>query len=104
MPAIFVSDIQLVVAREMNAPLSCMTERDGSQGQRRPDHVVPRQVAMSIAARLTNHGPTKLGRLFGGRDHSTVHHALKQIDERRACDAEFDAQMRSIMLKVLEGA
>lgn len=42
----------------------------------------PRQVAMCLATRLTNHSYSRIGTLFGGRDHSTVIAAAKAAGER----------------------
>ncbi len=40
-----------------------------------------RQIAMALAKELTNHSLPELGRAFGGRDHTTVLHAYRKIDE-----------------------
>ena len=41
----------------------------------------PRQLAMSLAKELTNHSLPEIGDAFGGRDHTTVLHACKKINE-----------------------
>ncbi len=43
----------------------------------------PRQVAMTIAKELTNHSLPEIGDKFGGRDHTTVLHACRKVDELR---------------------
>ena len=43
-----------------------------------------------------------IGRRFGGRDHTTVIHAVRQIEKLRACDAELDADIR-LLTRQLEG-
>jgi chromosomal replication initiator protein len=53
----------------------------------------PRQVAMWLAKRLTPRSLPDIGRRFGGRDHTTVMHAVKRIDELRAADSELDADI-----------
>ncbi len=53
----------------------------------------PRQVAMYLAKRLTPRSLPEIGRRFGGRDHTTVMHAVKRIDELRAADRELDADV-----------
>lgn len=48
-----------------------------------------RQIAMYLARHLTNHSLPEIGRSFGGRDHTTVMHAIKRIDEIMAADDKF---------------
>ena len=43
----------------------------------------PRQVAMALAKELTNHSLPELGNAFGGRDHTTVLHACRKIQQLR---------------------
>ncbi len=47
----------------------------------------PRQMAMSLAKELTNHSLPEIGDAFGGRDHTTVLHACRKIQELRDTDA-----------------
>lgn len=44
----------------------------------------PRQIAMWLANRRTNHSLPAIGRLFGGRDHTTVIHSIRQIERLMA--------------------
>ena len=62
----------------------------------------PRQVAMYLARRLTDKSLPFIGRRFGGRDHTTVIHAVRQIEKLRAADAELDADLR-LLTRQLEG-
>ncbi|MDQ8203884.1 chromosomal replication initiator protein DnaA [Pelagicoccus sp. SDUM812003] len=49
--------------------------------RRRPAHIaVPRQIAMYLSRELTKHSLQEIGEAFGGRDHGTVIHACKQVD------------------------
>ena len=48
----------------------------------------PRQIAMSLAKQLTTLSLPDLGRAFGGRDHTTVLHAVRKIEELRSADAD----------------
>lgn len=43
----------------------------------------PRQMAMAIAKKLTNHSLPEIGDAFSGRDHTTVLHACRKIDQLR---------------------
>ena len=56
----------------------------------------PRQVAMYLCKKLTKRSLPDIGRRFGGRDHTTVMHAVKRIDELRADDASFNAQIEAV--------
>jgi len=50
----------------------------------------PRQVAMALAKELTNHSLPDIGGAFGGRDHTTVLHACRQIARLRQEDEELE--------------
>jgi chromosomal replication initiator protein len=61
----------------------------------------PRQIAMYLAKQLTPRSLPEIGRRFGGRDHTTVIHAVRQIEKLRIADAELDADVR-LLLRQLE--
>jgi len=63
----------------------------------------PRQIAMYLAKRLTTRSLPEIGRKFGNRDHSTVIHAVRRIEELRVKDGEIDGAVRTL-LRELEGA
>ncbi|MFD0860006.1 chromosomal replication initiator protein DnaA [Roseovarius aquimarinus] len=48
----------------------------------------PRQVAMYLAKHMTSRSLPEIGRRFGGRDHTTVMHGVRRIDELRVADAQ----------------
>ena len=60
----------------------------------------PRQVAMALCKELTNHSLPEIGDAFGGRDHTTVLHACKQIKQLRASTADI-AEDFSNLLRML---
>lgn len=62
----------------------------------------PRQIAMYLSKQLTPRSLPEIGRRFGGRDHTTVIHAVKQIEKLRASDSEIDSDVRTL-LRSLEG-
>lgn len=62
----------------------------------------PRQIAMYIAKQMTPRSLPEIGRKFGGRDHTTVIHAIRQIEKLRASDRELDEDVRTLM-RQLEG-
>ncbi len=61
----------------------------------------PRQVAMFLAKRLTSKSLPEIGRRFGGRDHTTVIHAVKKIEELRAIDNQI-AEDVELLRRMLE--
>jgi chromosomal replication initiator protein len=56
----------------------------------------PRQVAMYLAKMLTPRSLPEIGRRFGGRDHTTVMHAVKRIESLRAVDHELDRDINNL--------
>jgi chromosomal replication initiator protein len=62
----------------------------------------PRQVAMYLSKQLTPRSLPEIGRRFGGRDHTTVIHAVRQIEKLRAQDPELDSDIR-LLTRQLEG-
>lgn len=62
----------------------------------------PRQIAMYLAKQLTPRSLPEIGRRFGGRDHTTVIHAVRQIERLRGEDSEIDNDVRTL-IRVLEG-
>ena len=62
----------------------------------------PRQVAMYLAKALTSRSLPEIGRKFGGRDHTTVMHAVRKVEELRATDAGFNEDVE-LLRKMIEG-
>ncbi|MDA0262298.1 MAG: chromosomal replication initiator protein DnaA, partial [Proteobacteria bacterium] len=79
---ITIEDIQKRVAEHYNIRLADMHSPRRARSVARP-----RQVAMYLAKQLTTRSLPEIGRKFGGRDHTTVMHAVRKIDELRAADA-----------------
>lgn len=70
-----IETIQKRVADHFQIRHSDMTSK------RRPNNIaIPRQIAMYIARTLTKHSLQEIGEAFGGRDHGTVIHACKAVD------------------------
>ena len=73
-------------------------DRSEMASKRRARAVVrPRQVAMYLAKVLTPRSYPEIGRKFGGRDHSTVIHAVRLIEDLRTRDADMDGDVRSLL-------
>lgn len=62
----------------------------------------PRQVAMWLCREVTSHSFPEIGDAFGGRDHTTVIHAVKTIDSLRTKDSELNHDLH-VLLQVLKG-
>jgi hypothetical protein len=56
-------------------------------------HVIPRQVGMYLCRKLTTRSLPEIARRFGGRDHSTVHYAIRKTEERIEADAILRARV-----------
>ncbi len=57
----------------------------------------PRQIAMALAKQLTRHSLPEIGNAFGGRDHTTVLHACRKIDELRREDRRIDEDFENLV-------
>ncbi len=57
----------------------------------------PRQMAMALAKELTNHSLPEIGDAFGGRDHTTVLHACRMINELRQTDANIEEDYTNLL-------
>ncbi|MBV8652276.1 MAG: chromosomal replication initiator protein DnaA [Alphaproteobacteria bacterium] len=78
---ITIDEIQKRVAEHYNIRLSDMHSARRARAVARP-----RQVAMFLCKQLTPRSLPEIGRKFGGRDHTTVMHAVRKIEELRAID------------------
>jgi len=93
---ITIQDITDAVLHRYNARLADL------QSKRRAQSVaVPRQVAMYLARRLTNHSLEEIGAFFGGRDHTTVLHAERKIQKEIERDPAFQGLVEAIERHVL---
>src|SRR5262249_30519500 len=76
-----IDEIQRRVAEHFNIRLGEMTSDRRARAIARP-----RQVAMYLAKQLTTRSLPEIGRKFGGRDHTTVMHAVRKIEELKLSD------------------
>ncbi|MGQ0628226.1 MAG: chromosomal replication initiator protein DnaA, partial [Phycisphaerales bacterium] len=71
------------------------------QSKRRQRSIaLPRQLCMFLARRHTRFSLEEIGGHFGGRDHTTVMHAVRTIEERRRADDEFDRTVKQLEEKM----
>ena len=78
-----VEEIQRKVSEHYNIRLS---EMIGPKRVR--NYARPRQVAMYLAKQMTSRSLPEIGRRFGGRDHTTVMHGVRRIEELRITDSQ----------------
>ncbi|MBL8758048.1 MAG: chromosomal replication initiator protein DnaA [Phycisphaerae bacterium] len=71
-----------------------MTDLQSKRRQR--SIALPRQLCMYLARRNTRYSLEEIGGYFGGRDHTTVMHAVRTIDDRRETDEEFAGVIRAL--------
>ncbi len=94
---ITIEEIQRRVAEYYNVRLADMLSARRARAVARP-----RQVAMYLSKQLTTRSLPEIGRKFGGRDHTTVIHAVRKIDELRAADSGMDEDV-DLLRRMLEG-
>ncbi len=92
-----IEEIQKRVAEHFNIRLADMHSARRARAVARP-----RQVAMYLAKQLTARSLPEIGRKFGGRDHTTVMHAVRKVEELRATDTSFneDVELLKRMLEI----
>jgi len=92
-----IDQIQKKVAEHFDIRLADMTSK------RRPENIAfPRQIAMFLSRRLTETSFSAIGEAFGGRDHGTVLHACRLVEDRMEVDAHV-RQVVSLLEKQLMG-
>ncbi|HLT28168.1 MAG TPA: chromosomal replication initiator protein DnaA [Zeimonas sp.] len=96
-PPISIEAIQKTVADFLKIKVADMYSK------RRPAHIArARQIAMYFAKELTQKSFPEIGEAFGGRDHTTVMHAVKRIAELRQHDQEWNRQLH-VLEQTLRG-
>ena len=92
-----VEEIQRKVAEHFNIRMTDMYSARRSRSVARP-----RQVAMYLCKQLTGKSLPDIGHIFGGRDHTTVMHAIKRVTQLREIDSAFDEDIERLR-RSLEG-
>lgn len=93
-----VRDIQAAVCRHFGLPAIAMQSGRLCRAEARP-----RQVAMYLCRELTPYSLPAIGRHFGGRDHTTVMHAIRVIERLSSEDADFSERVAAIKQHLLGG-
>ena len=91
-----IEQIQKKVSEHFNVKMS-----DMSSARRSRTVVRPRQIAMYLSKNLTSRSLPEIGRRFGNRDHTTVIHAVKKVEELRNLDVSFDEDVE-LLIRMLE--
>ncbi len=92
-----IEEIQRKVAEHYNIRLSDLI------GPKRVRNIArPRQVAMYLAKQLTLRSLPEIGRRFGGRDHTTIMHGVRKIEELMATDSDL-ADNLAMLRRALQG-
>ena len=91
-----IEQIQKKVSEHFNVKMS-----DMSSARRSRTIARPRQIAMYLSKNLTSRSLPEIGRRFGNRDHTTVIHAVKKVEELRNTDVSFDEDVE-LLIRMLE--
>ena len=91
-----IEEIQKKVSQHFNVKVSDMSSARRSRTVARP-----RQVAMYLSKNLTSRSLPEIGRRFGNRDHTTVIHAVRKVEELMNKDAGFDEDVQ-LLIRMLE--
>ena len=92
-----IEDILKFVSRHYN-----VTRTDILSARRTKTIVRPRQIAMYLAKTMTPRSLPEIGRRFGGRDHTTVLHAVRKIEGERSKDETFSNELDLIRRMIEE--
>ncbi|MBX2830176.1 MAG: chromosomal replication initiator protein DnaA [Rhodospirillales bacterium] len=91
-----IEEIQKRVAEHFNIKVSDMHSARRARAVARP-----RQVAMYLSKQLTTHSLPEIGRKYGGRDHTTVMHAVRKIEELHSSDPSLSEDI-DLLRRMLE--
>jgi chromosomal replication initiator protein len=91
-----IEEIQKKVSQHFNVKVSDMSSARRSRTVARP-----RQIAMYLSKNLTSRSLPEIGRRFGNRDHTTVIHAVRKVEELMNKDAGFDEDVQ-LLIRMLE--
>ena len=92
-----IDDIQRTVARHYN-----ISRSDMLSSRRTANVVRPRQIAMYLAKTLTLRSLPEIGRRFGGRDHTTVLHAVRKIESLSDTDKALADEIETLKRMLME--
>lgn len=87
--------IQQVVSEYYGIKIQDLSSR------KRPENIAnARQIAMQITRNLTDYSLVQIGQYFGGKDHTTVMHAIKKVDQLIKSDDKFKATIDELIVRI----
>lgn len=87
--------IQQIVAEYFGIKVQDLSSR------KRPENIAnARQIAMHITRNLTEYSLVQIGQYFGGKDHTTVMHAIKKVDQLIKSDEKFKATIDELIVRI----
>jgi len=92
---ISIEAIQKIVSSFFNLKISDLRTKRKYKG-----YVVPRQIAMYLSRKLTRASLLEIGEKFGGKDHSTVLHSIKKVEEKIAQESGFKEMIEKLQSRI----
>lgn len=87
-----IDNIQRVVSEYFNLGINDLLSKRRTRNIARP-----RQMAMALSKELTNHSLPEIGQAFGGRDHTTVLHAYRKVQQLREENVDFASDYNHLL-------
>ncbi len=87
--------VQKVVSTHFNIKISDLKVKRKYKG-----YVLPRQIAMYLSRKLTNASLLEIGDKFGGKDHSTVLHSIKKVEEKMSKEESFKEMVENLQGRI----
>ena len=96
-PEFHLDEIMETTAKQLNIKVSELKSK-----KRHKSIVIPRQIGMYMAKKLTNYSLQEIGSFFGGRDHTTVLHAVEKIKDLKNNSPQIADELEKLEKKLLE--
>ncbi len=93
--SISIDAIQKVVSNSFNIKIT-----DLRMKRKYKAYVLPRQVAMYLSRKLTDASLLEIGEKFGGKDHSTVLHSIKKVEEKMTKEPPFKEKVETLKSRI----
>lgn len=87
--------IKRAVCKQFKLPISAI-----ESATRKANVVRPRQIAMYLVRKHSNHSYAEIGRRLGGRDHTTILHAFNKIGHLRSMSPQLDADLSALEAQI----